>query len=470
MLTLADRTLGHKLAGQWLADSGVTDAIVKAQHFALGGENERSVAAYVVGAADALAGGDLDAVIACAKKAYALGASGDDYCSLRLLELEAHHWRADLAVVARVGEEVLGLVTPGSIDHFRAIARVVAAHGRMNAMPRVLELAQMLLALVDHAVIVDYARSAALHAAAEVVNQVLVVGSVEALPGLFELEGRIPDRQSISDPLLMAWRMDLRATRALADRDMQAWVEATEQSTGHFAQAGDHRQRCAELANVGFGYMELGLWSDALRVLRDALEVSESLGQATTKHVVGHHLGFVLGVLGKSDEGAQMLTAALAHAVETQNLQLATSSRTYLALVALERRDLAAALTWAHATLDHATTGTPAIIWAHAVYAAVLIEREMIDEAADAVQTAWTLHETLGASAIPGAIVYRTYAEVCHRVGHKETAHAVIALAYEKIMVAAFKIKRSEWSRSYLENVREHARTLALAKAWGVAG
>ena len=251
---------------------------------------------------------------------------------------------------------------------------------------------------------------------------------------------------------------------------MQAWVEATEQSTAYFTHAGDQRQRCAELANVGFGYMELGLFTEAERVLRDALDVSERLGQATTKHVVGHHLGFVFGVLGKADEGAQLLTLALAHAVETQNLQLATSSRTYLALVALERRDLAAALTWAQATLDHADLGDPrARLGPRGLRRGAPRARDdrrgrgRRADSVDAPRVALRLGDPRH-HRLPHVRGGRPQARArgpCPR-GHRQ--------AYEKIMVAAFKIKRSDWSRSYLGNVREHARTHALARAWGVAG
>ena len=57
MLTDSDRTLGHKLAGRWLEASGVTDAIVMAQHFsARRRERERRPTPTSAGASDALAG------------------------------------------------------------------------------------------------------------------------------------------------------------------------------------------------------------------------------------------------------------------------------------------------------------------------------------------------------------------------------------------------------------------------------
>ena len=46
MLTDADRTLGHHLAGAWLEQAGAGDAMALAEHFRRGGEPARAVRWY----------------------------------------------------------------------------------------------------------------------------------------------------------------------------------------------------------------------------------------------------------------------------------------------------------------------------------------------------------------------------------------------------------------------------------------
>src|SRR3970282_1820569 len=65
----SDRTLGHRLAGEWLQRMGEHDPVVLAEHFELGGERARAAALFVRARAGAvrraeeayegLAGGDL---------------------------------------------------------------------------------------------------------------------------------------------------------------------------------------------------------------------------------------------------------------------------------------------------------------------------------------------------------------------------------------------------------------------------
>ena len=68
MLTDADRTLGHRLAGAWLEQRGETDPMALAEHFERGGDRSRAVRCFLRAAEQAHWGNDADAAIARAER------------------------------------------------------------------------------------------------------------------------------------------------------------------------------------------------------------------------------------------------------------------------------------------------------------------------------------------------------------------------------------------------------------------
>src|SRR5262249_4842313 len=77
MLTEDDRRLGHRLAGQWLADADEARARVLAEHFDRGRAVEAAAYWHVRAAGEALGAVDFYAAIAHARRAIELGAAGE---------------------------------------------------------------------------------------------------------------------------------------------------------------------------------------------------------------------------------------------------------------------------------------------------------------------------------------------------------------------------------------------------------
>src|SRR6185503_12725421 len=70
MLTREDRTLGHRLAGEWLERIGETEAKVIAWHLDLGGEPSRAIGWYRRAAEQELEGSDLGAALEQVERAF----------------------------------------------------------------------------------------------------------------------------------------------------------------------------------------------------------------------------------------------------------------------------------------------------------------------------------------------------------------------------------------------------------------
>ncbi|MFT3774521.1 MAG: protein kinase [Minicystis sp.] len=89
MLTDEDRTLGHRLAGEWLEQRGEPDPAVLAEHFERGGQPDRAGAFYLRAAQQALRDGDINAAMALARRGLDGGAPDEVRASLLSLLGEA---------------------------------------------------------------------------------------------------------------------------------------------------------------------------------------------------------------------------------------------------------------------------------------------------------------------------------------------------------------------------------------------
>jgi hypothetical protein len=62
------------------------------------------------------------------------------------------------------------------------------------------------------------------------------------------------------------------------------------------------------------------------------------------------------------------------------------------------------------------------------------------------------------------------YAEALDDAGDRATARDVIRVARERVIAASKRVTDASMRESFLTNVREHARTLELARSWLDAG
>jgi len=128
MLTDEDRTLGHRLAGEWLAERGEQDMLVLAEHFEKGGDVERAGACYLRAAEQALAGGDATSTMVHVRR----GLAGDLPAELRIRLL------GTLCEAVVRHPELLAAALPDAEELARVTARgtrpwVQAMCARLNA-------------------------------------------------------------------------------------------------------------------------------------------------------------------------------------------------------------------------------------------------------------------------------------------------------------------------------------------------
>jgi eukaryotic-like serine/threonine-protein kinase len=466
MLTDKDRTVGHRLAGRWLEEHGEREPLILAHHFERGGDGPRAVGWYRKSAEQALEGNDYVALIERIGRAIACGAEGEQLGALRMLEVEGFFWRGDYDAVEEKGILALASVSRGSAHFARTVARMVIARGRRTRPEGVIELASLLVETLEEGAVARGAESAYAFALAHAAGQLMFLGKYEHVGPLVARADRLA--QGSTDPSLLGWADDARSSLAMLEGDMGACVLLMASASHHFVAAGDLRQACIEDGYIGYGYLELGVYGEAERVLRECLTRAERLGLPHVVATAQHNLGLACALQGRVGEGVELLNAAIATFAELKDARLLAASLKYLSIAQVLAGDLEAAEASTQKALAESGPG-PARASALAAHASVLLVRGKNKEALAYATQAHDILAELGSLDTEDALVRRVHAEALYVGGDQVAAGRCIEDAKVELIRRGAKISVLEWRKSFLENVPEHARTFVLANAWAAA-
>ena len=96
----------------------------------------------------------------------------------------------------------------------------------------------------------------------------------------------------------------------------------------------------------------------------------------------------------------------------------------------------------------------------------VLLMRGKKDDALSAALEGKRLFDQTG-GVVDGESLFRlAYAEALHAAGRTDDARAAIDDARRRLHERADRIEDPRWRRQFLEEIREHARTLECARLW----
>ena len=469
MLTAEDRQLGHRLTGEWLERSGETDAMTLGEHFERGGEPMRAGAWYARAAQQALGGSDLHEAVERARRGLACSASSGATIvpgagsspELGALLAEAYAYSGDDAEAEASCLLALDLLPTGSPAYFAAVSQLAAASTHVGHYDRVRRLAERLLRAE-----VDAVSASAFAGAALITCERILV--FEEWIWLTPIEARAEElatQVAHAEPTLAARAQIVRAMVNGSDR---AEALALMSSAADALDAlGD--RRCAAVArhDVGFDCMQVGLWERAETELAGVAEVAGQLGMAMLRLSALQNLALVLAHRGELAEAERLLRAIVVELVARADRRHEAQSHLCLALVLLSAGKLEEAEKEAH--LGVATEDTPLSTRAESLsrLAEVLLRRGRVADACNAASAAVELLARNGGSIPDGELALRlTWAETLHAAGDVNGARAAIALARERLLAMAERIRDAGVRESFLRRVPENARVLQLAHDW----
>jgi len=483
MLTEGDRALGHRLAGRWLERAGETDAMALAGHFERGQMPAAAARAYLRAAEDALHGNDFEAALARVRRGLAsladAAAAGHDAETvefhrglpaperasrtnkgpLLLLEAEVHRWRGEFADAERCAHEALEVLPPGGEAWFRAGAEGVLASGRLGRMAPMVEVAERLGA----AGVEGPGAEGKILSLARAITQLVSAGRYDLADRML---AQIDAGPAVTDPAVLARVADARARRVIVLGDLGGFLRLKEAALASAERAGDVRMACNARISVGFAWLELGAYANAERALAAALDGAARLGLSGVIPAAKQNLGVALAGLGRLDEARAVEQEAIDAFRAQSHRRMESVSHVYLSSMLARDGDLEGAEREAALAVETAPA-PPLRAHALAALAQVLLSRGRDGALAAAAEAKATLDE-LGAVEEGESLVRLAYAEAARAAGDRGAA-AAIRSARDHLLARAAKIADAELRRSFLDNVPENARTLALAGTLDVA-
>jgi tetratricopeptide (TPR) repeat protein len=462
MLTDGDRALGHRLAGDHLERVGEGEPAALAHHFDRGGEPARAVNWYERAAEQALVGNDLAATLrwcdrasACAQKAGVPEALG----AVLLLAAEAHRWRGEFAPAEEAASAAMELLPKRCSAWFVAAGEVAILCGRLGKNDTLMRIGGELVRAWAGDVSPPDQVVATARAAAILVQS----GAYELADQLVE---RVRTFAASPDPVVVARVHQAIATRALIAGDPGTHLTCMLVAAARFVEAGDERNACNARVTVGFAEMDMGAYEPAEVALREALALAERLGLPNLAAYAKHNLGLVLARTRRLDEAAKVESEAMIGFAQQGDRRLAGASRAYLGMILAE----AGRLEEADAELERAVSElgiSPSVqVYALATLVMVRLRAERNEEALVDARRAMALFEQLGGIEEGEALVRLVYAEALQVSGDTGGARLAITTARARLLERAEKLRDPAFRTSFLERVPDHARTLALAKAW----
>jgi len=460
MLTDGDRTLGHRLAGEWLENNGSSDATAMAEHFRRGGEPARSVRWYRRAAEQALEANELEAAIDRAEQGVSCGAAGEELGLLRLIEAEASVWHGEVALGEERGLEAIRLLPTTTPAWFRAVTQVVLAAGKLGGFDRIGTWVEAAIEAVPAA----GAYGLQLTCLSRAAINLMFGGHYVPADALITRIDRAVGNPASLDPQTADVIQQMRAFRAVYAGDSAAGLGGFTAALAATEEIGDRRDACSIRCNLGFILSELGDFVGAEEALRRSLGDADHMGLHDLATVARHNLGHVLAYRGSLDE-ARMLEQRAVEAFRTQgDPRMEGVARTYLAKIALLSGDLGTAEREARAASEALRVAPPVRAAAVAILARVLLALGRPADALPIAREAFGTLESLGMLEEGEALVRLVHAEALAAMGLADEFTTAITSARALLLARGAKISDPSWRRRFLTAVPDNARTLELAE------
>jgi len=459
MLTDEDRALGHRLAAEWLERVGETSAIAIADHFAKGGDATRAIRAYLRAAEQALESNDLAGAIERAERGVELGAHAETLGALRAVQAQAHHWRGETVEMEQAARVAVDLLPRGDARRPEAMTMLAVAKQRLGHTEELTAVARKLYDMLENA---EGDRDALARAGGRVASILFFAGKQDLAATMLDMAEQTARGGGAE--------VEARIHQARAPRERQAGRPAhalahAEAAERAFRLAGDQRNACMMAGVRGFALSELGAYEDAESALRDVIASAERLGLPLVVANARSNLGVVLLRLGRADEAESIERAAIA-SVESSDRRYEGAARVYLATILRDGGAFEEAEREVRHGLDLLDAAPALRPIAGATLATVLLATGRTREALEAVREAMEWFDAGGNLEEGDALVRLTFARALFASGDREGARRAIESARDRLLARAATIRDARLKKTFLENVPEHAMTIALASQW----
>jgi hypothetical protein len=460
-LTEDDRRLGHGLAGEWLESHGETDPMVLASHFERGGKGERAASHYLRAAEQAFSVLDFNATMA--RAGLGLACAPPPGLRFALLGIRCEASTQDLHLSSATtpeAEELMRLALPGSLPWTQGINTYL---GAMRIAGRMAELLAALALLRE--VVPD----------PEAVGKMAL--SFTAGSCIFDYLGKIPAGTELEqrfhaivrstgdhEPMVRFWWHIVIGMRgAYAHHDPWNALQHSDAARAIFDVIGGERLFLSIQLFRGMNLWYLGASEAAEQALSEVVAADAALGPVSSLR--RWHLSWLHADRGALDQAHALATQLREYGRDHHNPLEEGRGRWVLAEVLRRMGDLDAADREVQAALAMTVPlEHPGVL---ATLSVLRLAQGRAGDALAAAEDAVARCLAMGGCGMfRDALARLALAEALDATGDRDAARRAIADARTHLLAIADKIPDLAYRRSFLDNVPENTRTLALARAW----
>jgi tetratricopeptide (TPR) repeat protein len=273
-----------------------------------------------------------------------------------------------------------------------------------------------------------------------------------------------------TDPAAHGHLLLALANRSLYSGDISSHLRLSHSSAAQFQSFGDKCSAALAQISVGYSYGQLGDYSSAERVLRDALDVAGELDLGSIDSLARMSLGQILLATGEYSEAWDLELVAIESFQMQGDDRMANRARVCLSRVHQKQGSLESAETEAREALHGTNTAATVRMHAHAQLASVLLDLARPKEALESALEAGMILGSVGQVGEAESFVRLVIVEAHLRCEHRTQARAALASAHASLLSRFNRIADPSLRLSYVEQVADNARIVQLATEWGVNG
>ncbi|MBK9260116.1 MAG: protein kinase [Polyangiaceae bacterium] len=464
MLTDRDRTLGHKLAAEWLESNGEQDPMILAEHFARGGEPGRAVGHYLRAARQAFHGGDSHAARERAERGMASGATGETEAALWAIMADSFLSDGEYKRGIECADRALQKATLGTSTYCHALG--CALGGAL--MTNNLEIIRRLGPSLNEFVPPSDAMGTASRAYAQAITLLVLHGATEEARGYLNRMAEVIGPACPADSYATAWWESAQAfwSRFVEKEPWRALVHDLA-SVAHLETVADRNLLTTARGHVGLDYLLLGAHGAAEAMLDRAL--ADAPMGSMPWDLAAHCKSRLLLETRRLDD-AQRLAAVIQSSAAERNSRVIGMNAT---LTIVEAKILQG--DFEGAERDLGALGDPAKIALSfrpsilSLLGEIRLRQRRADEAVQLAEDARAACDAAGGTAgVRQDTLALLWAEALFASGRVTDAKEVMGRLIAELLARADAIGDSELRRSFLENVPTRARAFEEARAWGL--
>lgn len=307
LLTDADRTLGHCLAGGFLEAAREHDRMVIATHFESGGDLVRALPHFLAAAEQALSGSDLDGALLRVARGLRCPTDPLSLASLRSVELGAHFWKNSWPDAYVAGSEALAQLEVGSAMWLRAAALMLPVLNFLGRAPEFMALAMQVAGVTPP----QGALPEFIQAASYLVITFSLLGQAEPATGTL---ARVQEYAKQLDESQEGLRSVVLFCEMVYARSLQGNVyktyELARAAVATSERAGDLRNLLFVKGFLGLSLHKMGDSVGAEAALRSSVELAQRLHESLLLTNARIHLEHFLLMRGSEKDRTEALASA----------------------------------------------------------------------------------------------------------------------------------------------------------------